>query len=665
MQQLSTGKRINSARDDAAGAAISTRMNSQIRGLNQAVRNSGDAINLIQTAEGATNEITDMLQRMRELAIQASNDTNSDAQRSYLDLEFQQLKKQIVQISNNTEWNGFPILNGSAGERVGIKPVYKTTSEPMGAEDVRVHSHLPSTNSRTVTGALTEHANVNFTPLLQGRSITIAGLTYTASSNNTAAEVSAAFSNLAEGTPASELSATKGTFAGSLIGFSSQLASGTNVEFVSATPDCNVTDLSVVVTGSPPPVVTIQGNGTTTESSSITFDPLVSGQSVTVAGLTYTATVYNSAADVARAFANIAPNTLAAAIPGSQTTKGTFTGSMGAFGSDPTTAIPNIQTNQTSTYIEFFDSTRSGEAISIASDAIANINSGVISIVGGNMYLGDGTRANVIGQVDATYNGSSGVMRFNYVHTFQNTNFDTGIAGSSIIDGWSVTNSRIKLDGSSILGGFATVVDTTTANGGLEATSLSSESYSTTLSADSSSGTGLSVRLYSDLDGVVNTPAGIGGVVHGPAIVSNSSVTLGPGDTVSFDWKAVGGNDAYDVVAYLVNVNNGNKEVMLNRTGSAPGTPGFQTNWTNNSYTVQNNGTYRFAFVSGTWDATRLHAAGASLYVDNIQISAVNPMNFSVPQIQSIKSKLTFSQNELALGKVRFTSSSNNTNVGD
>ncbi len=86
MQQLSTGKRINSARDDAAGMAIATRMTQQIRGLNQAVRNAGDAINLIQTAEGATNEITDMMQRMRELAIQAVNDTNDNAQRSYLGL---------------------------------------------------------------------------------------------------------------------------------------------------------------------------------------------------------------------------------------------------------------------------------------------------------------------------------------------------------------------------------------------------------------------------------------------------------------------------------------------------------------------------------------------------------------------------------------------------
>ena len=129
MQQLSTGKRINSARDDAAGMAIATRMTQQIRGLNQAVRNAGDAITLIQTAEGATNEITDMLQRMRELAVQAVNGTNDNAQRSYLDLEFQQLKQQIVQTSDNTEWNGFPVLNGTAGQQVGEMPVYKATSQ--------------------------------------------------------------------------------------------------------------------------------------------------------------------------------------------------------------------------------------------------------------------------------------------------------------------------------------------------------------------------------------------------------------------------------------------------------------------------------------------------------------------------------------------------------
>jgi flagellin len=129
MEQLSTGKRINSAKDDAAGLAITTRMTQQIRSLNQAVRNAGDAISMIQTAEGATMEITDMMQRMRELAVQAINDTNSGDQRAYLDLEFQQLKQEIVRISDTTEWNGFSILNGTAGEAVGERPVYKVTSE--------------------------------------------------------------------------------------------------------------------------------------------------------------------------------------------------------------------------------------------------------------------------------------------------------------------------------------------------------------------------------------------------------------------------------------------------------------------------------------------------------------------------------------------------------
>jgi flagellin len=130
MQQLSTGKRINSAKDDAAGMAIADRMTQQIRSLNQAVRNAGDAISLIQTAEGATGEITDMLQRMRELAIQAINDTNSGDQRGYLDLEFQQLKQEIVRISDTTEWNGFPLLNGTGGVAQGEQPVYKVQSTP-------------------------------------------------------------------------------------------------------------------------------------------------------------------------------------------------------------------------------------------------------------------------------------------------------------------------------------------------------------------------------------------------------------------------------------------------------------------------------------------------------------------------------------------------------
>jgi len=111
MQQLSTGSRINSSKDDAAGLAISEKMTAQIRGLNQAIRNANDGIGLLQTAEGAMVEITNMMQRMRELSIQAANDTNAQDDRNYLDLEFQQLKQEINRITKNTQWNGMNILD--------------------------------------------------------------------------------------------------------------------------------------------------------------------------------------------------------------------------------------------------------------------------------------------------------------------------------------------------------------------------------------------------------------------------------------------------------------------------------------------------------------------------------------------------------------------------
>ena len=115
MEQLSTGKKINTAADDAAGLAISSRMTSQIVGLEQSVQNAHDAISMIQTAESALDEMTNMLLRMRELALQASNGTGSVADRNYLQDEFGRLKDEIDRIANNTEWNGRAVLNGNAG----------------------------------------------------------------------------------------------------------------------------------------------------------------------------------------------------------------------------------------------------------------------------------------------------------------------------------------------------------------------------------------------------------------------------------------------------------------------------------------------------------------------------------------------------------------------
>jgi len=263
MQQLSTGKRINSARDDAAGLSIATRMTHQIRSLNQAVRNAGDAINLIQTAEGATNEITDMMQRMRELAVQAVNDTNNNADRSYLDLEFQQLKQQIVQIADNTEWNGFPVLNGKAGEQVGEMPVYKVTSENQFGS-----VFIQPTTTRTLTGSgvgeIQKFNLIGATPALGKMSIAGVDVDITASENT----IAKAAQKIASTLNSSETFATQG--------------------------------MSAVYTG--PTMSAVTASPAVTETTEVTFKALTVGQSVTVAGLTLTAAGNLTAAEIATAF---------------------------------------------------------------------------------------------------------------------------------------------------------------------------------------------------------------------------------------------------------------------------------------------------------------------------------------------------------------------------
>ena len=120
MQRLSTGKQINSAGDDAAGLAIVSRMRTQINGLNQSIRNANDGISLIKTSEGAVNEVSNMLQRMRELAVQAASGTNSDADQATLDLEVQQLKVEIDRIATSTQFNSMNLLDGTFSRTLQI-----------------------------------------------------------------------------------------------------------------------------------------------------------------------------------------------------------------------------------------------------------------------------------------------------------------------------------------------------------------------------------------------------------------------------------------------------------------------------------------------------------------------------------------------------------------
>jgi flagellin len=115
MQRLSSGLRVNSAKDDAAGLAIAERMNTQVRGMNVAIRNANDGISLAQVAEGAIGKVADMLQRMRELAVQSANATNGPADRQNLNAEFQQLAAEVTRTVAGTRFNGLAVLGSDAG----------------------------------------------------------------------------------------------------------------------------------------------------------------------------------------------------------------------------------------------------------------------------------------------------------------------------------------------------------------------------------------------------------------------------------------------------------------------------------------------------------------------------------------------------------------------
>ncbi len=147
MEQLATGRRINSAADDAAGLAIRNKLTSQIRSLDMAVKNANDGISLLQTADAASNELTGMLNRMRELAIQSANDIYTDDQRSSLNGEVVELQAEMSNIIQNTQWNGMRILDGGAGSSGTVR----LQVGAQGADSITVN--MSSLNSGAITSA--------------------------------------------------------------------------------------------------------------------------------------------------------------------------------------------------------------------------------------------------------------------------------------------------------------------------------------------------------------------------------------------------------------------------------------------------------------------------------------------------------------------------------
>jgi flagellin len=350
MERLSTGLRINSAKDDAAGLAIANRMAGQISGLNMAKRNANDGMSMIQTIEGASKEVGNMLVRMRELAVQSASGTYSDSDRAALDLEFDQLRSEITRIQEKTTWNNQALMDG--GKDVNIQlgassgQTMKASFADWSVEDGAVYGTAavaadavpevpakPEVPAVAAVAAKTEKATVTFANLKNGESITVGGLTLTAAADIAAADVAAGFASLAKGVTAGN-AVTNGTWKNALTDFSTGTASTNDVTFTSATADSNVTDLVIASTGIPtgiPTAVTTDGDDTgppkVTESSVVTFGNLKNGESITVGGLTLTAAADIAAADVAAGFASLAKDVTA----GNAVTNGTWSNALTGF----------------------------------------------------------------------------------------------------------------------------------------------------------------------------------------------------------------------------------------------------------------------------------------------------------------------------------------------
>ncbi|WP_107851571.1 DUF4347 domain-containing protein [Oceanimonas marisflavi] len=299
--------------------------------------------------------------------------------------------------------------------------------------------------------------------------------------------------------------------------------------------------------------------------------------------------------------------------------------------------------NYSGGYIEFaIDEATSLESLGISTDEVASTADGAVSIVGSSVYLGDGTQATVIGSIDATHNGENGKsLRINFSNAFQNGDFQQGIDGADSFVGWTTGLERVRLDGTDQIAGQATPVDTTyPANNGSIGDNTSGGNFrqSVTLTDDYHSG-------GDDLAAVLDTGgASINesyGVIRGPYLYSNGSVSLQAGDSVSFDWKALDGGDAYDAYGYLLDVDTGNTITLLDQTGTKANQ---ETAWSTETVTIQagQEGTYRFVFVAGSYDLSGGRYLGGKLVIDNVDVTQANPMELGGDALSKISQRITY-----------------------
>ena len=627
IERLATGSRVNRAGNDSAGLAIAQRHTAAILGLAQAAKNSADTQNILATADSGLSGVSDALIRINQLAVSAQNSTLAQSEKSIIQAEIEQLLAAIDSSSSQIYFNRKGVLNGNI----------KNSTALVGARASGGLTYSIPEVSTSTLGAYIFYANGTAT---------------------SAAAASAANNSV---TTAEDLTikGSLGTYVFDAINEESanDLASRINAQSeLTGVLASAKTEALLSSTGTADALCRLLINGAVTDRfnfSSTNFGEATRAINA-ISGTT------GVSAEVANGGIRL-KNTKGedVVIENMESTTNLRVRKFSADGTSfvgPEVALQasgnNDATRVTGTLMlsssESFGINEAGatgsESIVVQTDTSISQTFGDVSIVNGFIYLGTGDSAEAIGSIDQTQNGQNGQPLKINLGQFSNNDFETGSAGDTAVSGWSLSNSQIKLNGASSLAGQPTATDTAfppTVAAGYAAPydqmTPGSATYQTELSTETSSGSGLSVRLRSTGVSVDSF-----GIVHGPAIVSDSSVKLNPGDSVSFEWRATGGEDAYDVIGYLVDENTGYIEEILNETGADAGT---STNWATVSKDISTSGTYKFVFIAGTWDATGGTAAGAQLYVDNIAVSQNSKAALSDDVVSQIRAALTSTRN--------------------
>jgi flagellin len=353
MERLSTGSRINSAKDDSAGLAVAERMSSTVGGLNMAVRNANDAISLLQTAEGATNEISNMLSRMRELAVQSASGTYTATDRAALDLEFGALMDEIDRIAANTKWNGSAILAGNGSLETALE-LANSKDIQLGADasqtmnlsfkswrtKVAVDSNMTAADGTGRNGIdPVDKFIVDFgeASLTASQTLIIAGITITGTGTPSGADLASGFDELANGASGDSTNADINSASGTLTGFTtSTIANTDQVTFTAVTAG---TALTIGGTGSGAATI-IAGTGGTANNSAYRSTVSSVEAGILFYGSTPTRIDITSVANATQAITE-----LDAAINGAAAEKA----KLGSFMSRLTHAADNLQNISTNT----------------------------------------------------------------------------------------------------------------------------------------------------------------------------------------------------------------------------------------------------------------------------------------------------------------------------